>query len=349
MNRPVVGIEGWAWIVPGGVSATALLSGESCPQPQTTLLEGEGPHKPRWRVLRVMEAQWPQASKINRLRRSGRISLMAVQAALDAIQDSGIALKDFVGERTALVFAVGNGEAEYTRRFYSGFLDDGPGKASPLLFPETVFNAPAGHVAAALSIDGPAYTIVGDNTVGFSGLALCRDLLEMNVVDTVVLCGAEGTDWILCDAFQRLMPVAQEHCQGMIPSEGAAAIVLRRGGKVKISGLELARYRHPFDMKAAMNASWTAVRGHAVESSAKENPLLISGCNGTRADRAESVCHPVKGVVVPKQILGEAPGASAIWQIILAATALVSGQTQDCIAVCAGFSHQAAAARLVLE
>ncbi len=346
MNRAEVGIRGWAWIVPGGVSPEAFLPGEACPRPNTELLRGDDPRAPGWHVLRVGEAQLQQAAKIKRLRRSGRLALMAVEATIEAIRDAELTPRELAGERAALVFAIGNGEVEYTRRFYSGFLDDGPGKASPLLFPETVFNAPAGHVAAALSMDGPAYTMVGDNTVGFTALALGCDLLRINAVDTVVLCGAEETDWILCDAFARLMPVSQERRQGMIPSEGAAAMVLSREGKVQVSCIATARYRHCFGMKEAMSACWAEVTSGSGVQPGNETPLLISGRNGTRPDHAESVCRPVGSVITPKQSLGEAPGASAIWQLIVGAAALQTGLAAECIAACAGFSHQAAAARL---
>src|SRR3712207_7831863 len=42
--------------------------------------------------------------------------------------------------------AVSNGGVIYTKRFYHEVVESGAEAASPLLFPETVFNAPASHL-----------------------------------------------------------------------------------------------------------------------------------------------------------------------------------------------------------
>ena len=68
--------------------------------------------------------------------------------------------------RLAVIFAVASGSVVYTRRFYEQVTKQGAKAASPMLFPETVYNAPASHLAALLGIDGATYTLVGDNSVG---------------------------------------------------------------------------------------------------------------------------------------------------------------------------------------
>ena len=83
-----------------------------------------------------------------RLRRSGSISYFACAAAADAVQEAG----PLPAARTALVFATSDGSVSYTRRFYEEVVERGAG--SPLLFPETVYNAPASHVAAMLGWTG---------------------------------------------------------------------------------------------------------------------------------------------------------------------------------------------------
>src|SRR3712207_8481791 len=46
------------------------------------------------------------------------------------------------------------------------------------LFPETVFNAPASHLAAILGISGASYTLVGDGAVGILALKMAEDLMR---------------------------------------------------------------------------------------------------------------------------------------------------------------------------
>ena len=67
-----------------------------------------------------------------------------------------------IAARTAVVFAITDGGVLYTRKFYEQIVKQGANSASPLLFPETVYNAPASHLAAQLGIDGASYTLVGD-------------------------------------------------------------------------------------------------------------------------------------------------------------------------------------------
>ena len=78
----------------------------------------------------------------------------------------GLTLDAATAERTALIFAISNGGVIYTKRFYHEVVESGAQAASPLLFPETVFNAPASHLAAILGITGASYTLVGDGAVG---------------------------------------------------------------------------------------------------------------------------------------------------------------------------------------
>jgi 3-oxoacyl-(acyl-carrier-protein) synthase len=244
-----------------------------------------------------------------RLRRSSPISYFAVAAAQAALADAGLA----AGTRTALVFAVSDGGVIYTRRFYDQIVKQGANAASPMLFPETVYNAPASHLAAVLGLDGSCYTLVGDNSIGLSALHFAAQLLALGECDHVVVVGCEELDWILCEAYRdwRLArtPLA----------EGAGAVVLACESAVMIetrAGESFARRR---DADAALRCAvgdWRA-------------PLVV----GER--------H-----VSPKEQLGEAPGASALWQVIVAALAVRSGEVPRALVPVVGFNQQASAALL---
>ena len=65
----------------------------------------------------------------------------------------------------------------YTKRFYRDVVETGAQSASPLLFPETVFNAPASHLAAILGVTGTTYTVVGDGAVGLLAIKMAEDVM----------------------------------------------------------------------------------------------------------------------------------------------------------------------------
>jgi 3-oxoacyl-(acyl-carrier-protein) synthase len=170
------------------------------------------------------------------------ISRFAAAAGLDALRAAGVKLDPQNAERTALIFAIANGGVIYTKRFYRDVVDTGAQSASPLLFPETVFNAPASHLAAILGVTGATYTLVGDGAVGLAAIKMAEDLMANEPLDHCLVVGTEEVDWLSCDAYRRwrllrLAPPIEpfnEQQRGMILSEGAGAIVLARDGPFTI-------------------------------------------------------------------------------------------------------------------
>src|SRR5256885_14224761 len=124
-------------------------------------------------------------------------------AGLEALANANVKLDPEKAKRTALVFAVSNGGVIYTKRFYRDIVESGAQSASPLLFPETVFNAPASHLAAILGITGTTYTLVGDGAVGLLALRMAEDLMANEALDHCLIVGTEEVDWLLCDAYRR--------------------------------------------------------------------------------------------------------------------------------------------------
>src|SRR6202043_3897687 len=177
-----------------------------------------------------------------RLRRSSAISRFTVVAGLEALASANLKLDPKLSARTALIFAVSNGGVIYTKRFYHDIVESGAQAASPLLFPETVFNAPASHLAAILGITGASYTLVGDGAVGILALKMAEDLMTSDTLDYCLVVGAEEADWLLCDAYRkwRLLRSAppiepfQQPPYGTILSEGAGAILLAGSGPIQI-------------------------------------------------------------------------------------------------------------------
>jgi hypothetical protein len=265
-----------------------------------------------------------------RLRRSSPISYFAIAAATSALADAGyVSLTPEQAARTAVVFGVSNGGVVYTRRFYEQILKQGANAASPLLFPETVYNAPASHLAAALGVDGASYTLVGDNAVGLSALHLGSQLLALGECDRVVVVGCEEIDWIVCEAFHewRLAPIPL--------AEGSGAVVLERNGPVILQtqpGVSFSKRRNATTALRQTLGDWDA-------------ELIVSSSNGTFADRAESSILPATARWLrPKLQLGEAPGASALWQTILATLNVRANSSTSALVPVVGFNQQASCA-----
>jgi 3-oxoacyl-(acyl-carrier-protein) synthase len=254
-------------------------------------------------------------------------------AGLSALRDAGIELNEASAARTALIFAISNGGVIYTRRFYHEIAKSGAAAASPLLFPETVFNAPASHLAAILGVTGASYTLVGDGAVGILALKMAEDLMANRDLDRCLVVGAEEADWLLCDAYRQwrllraappIEPFARSP-KGTILSEGAGAAVLAREGPLALEcihpGGNFARRR---ELVGQLDAIARALKGEVATD------LLIASANGTFIDAAEGATvarhFAAATVYTLKPVLGESVAAGALWQLICAAQALRTQQ-----------------------
>ncbi len=267
-----------------------------------------------------------------RLRRASVISRFAAAAGLDALRAAGVEAGSN-GERTALIFAISNGGVIYTKRFYSNIVESGAQSASPILFPETVFNAPASHLAAILGITGATYTLVGDGAVGLTAIKMAKDLMMANeALDYCLVVGTEEVDWLLCDAYRRwrllrsappIEPFSEQQ-RGMILSEGAGAILLARAGPFTIE------CAHPGGCFTKRAEAWKILKQILSDLKEGQIDVIISSANGTFVDQAESEAVrqivPDAHVYTGKPALGESVGAAGLWQVILAAQALRSAE-----------------------
>ena len=308
-----------SWVTPLGSDVhdvwRRLLAGETAP---VEILENER-NGARYLVRRV--ASTTSFPSHPRLRRASAISRFAAAAGLTAL---GQFKKPLPLDQIALVFAISNGGVIYTRRFYADIVNSGSQSASPLLFPETVFNAPASHLAAILGITGASYTVVGDGAVGIFALKMAEDLILSAEVDACLVVAAEEIDSLVCEAYRqwRLLrdPGKPESGRGMIMSEGAGAVLLKRSH----GGIEIDQIVPGANFFRRSEAS---ARLDSVVSRLKNKiGFCIGSGNGTFIDRAErAAAGDEMPFYSPKIALGESVGASVFWQLITAAKALEAG------------------------
>lgn len=323
-------ILGMGWVTPLGSGLDSvwerLLQGEEA---SATTVSEESVERV-YNVFRVPESVI-KGFDHPRLRRASTISRFAAIAGLQALESARLNL-DSGNERIALIFAISNGGVIYTKRFYREIVNTGAQAASPLLFPETVFNAPASHLAAILGVTGASYTLVGDGAVGLAAMKMAEEVMDNEALDFCLVVGTEEVDWILCDAYRRWRLLRQappiepygSQSRGMVLSEGAGAVLIARNGVFSIESAHAGGY-------FATQSQAAEVLDRIVRDLANvEIDVVISSANGTFIDRAESrVLHeltPNAVVYTAKPALGESVGAAGLWQVIIAAQALSSAE-----------------------
>lgn len=270
-----------------------------------------------------------------RLRRTSLISHFTVGAALEALGQPHPAT---VSPDLGIIFCTMAGPLNYTRRFYAEALRD-PATASPMLFPETVLNAPASHLAALLGITGPVYTLIGDDTAFLSGLGLAAQWLMAGRVAHCLVVAAEELDWLPADAFRLFL-------RGHVASEGAGALLLKRNSVPASPQLAAVSNAFPYSLPGG---SRTAMKSLHAQMAPQLHPAALlcdSRLGLPRHDRAEAAAWSqwTGPTSSPRRWLGNSLTAATAWQAVVAATAVANGSCPQAVVSVAGCNHQAMAA-----
>jgi hypothetical protein len=222
--------------------------------------------------------------------------------------------------RLGFVMCMHAGCVQYTQRFFGEVLQD-PTTASPLLFPETVFSAPASHLVALLDKPPLTCTLLGGPATFLQGLKLAAEWVLEGRVEGCFIVGAEETNWLLADVIWQFNRKVQ-------PSAGAGAVFLAGSGEIS-PAIELAGVTEPQLYTSRQSRIQASRRMRAILPTGAADELLCDGLQGcSRADAAEvGAWRDWPGArMSPKVVLGEGLMAASAWQCVAAIEALQQGR-----------------------
>lgn len=125
---------------------------------------------------------------LKKMRRADKLSRMAVLAAADALNNSGIELTN---KKTGIITATAFGAHVTTFDFLNDILDYGEANVSPTTFSNSVHNAAASYISSALDIQGPTLTITQFFFSFHSALQLAQIWLNEKRCDYILVGAAE--------------------------------------------------------------------------------------------------------------------------------------------------------------
>lgn len=177
-------------------------------------------------------------------RRMSRVSKMAVASSIEAIKDSGLPMDQLDKNRIAVVMGTSYGSSSCVEDFYVGFLEDGPGGAHPFLFPETVPNAPASHIAMFHGITGPNTTFSQNQISSENAIVYAKNLLTEDHADIVLVAGADELSYVQLFCYNALGVLNNTKVKGnclvlpkcgggLILGEGAGVLILENSNFAK--------------------------------------------------------------------------------------------------------------------
>ena len=273
-----------------------------------------------------------------RLRRASPLTQFAAAAALEA------GARVPTSAKRGLIVCLQSGPVQYVSRFMEEILKD-PAIASPLLFPETVFAAPASHIAAVFGDDSRSYTLLGDPASFLQGVALATQWLDTHRLDACLVVAAKEINWILAEALWHFQHEA-------IASAGAGAICLTHKAELSIGAeLETITDAHMYCASCSMVEAARKMREQlkgTQGTQGAEGTVLFDGLGGTlRSGAAEQAAWAdwTGPRISPKQVLGEGLMAAAAWQCVAACDALATGRSQSAVVSLVGCDQAATGAR----
>ncbi|MBT9164724.1 MAG: 3-oxoacyl-(acyl-carrier-protein) synthase 2 [candidate division WS2 bacterium] len=170
--------------------------------------------------------------------RASKSSQFTLIAADMAIKDAGLKLDRVSPHKIGIFIGSGHCALECTEKFYSVLLEKGTTLTNPLLFQQTVSNAPASEISIKYGIKGPSYVITSGNASGGLAISVAILNLKKGYIDIAIAGGVDTHFKLIHEAFMHLRHLSpkdggEEICRpfdkkrnGIICGEGVGLIVI---------------------------------------------------------------------------------------------------------------------------
>lgn len=134
-------------------------------------------------------------------RKMDRCSQFAVAAAGMALKDSGLVPASLKPERVGIALGCGFGGVANSVEFMSGYFTAGVDGLSPMLFPNTVSNAPASNASIEHGLKGPNVTLVQRFCSAESALMMACSFIAEGRADVMLTGGADDLMPLMISGF----------------------------------------------------------------------------------------------------------------------------------------------------
>jgi len=188
------------------------------------------------------------ASKIRRL---DRASQFAIAASKLALADAGFSVTRENSSRVGVVLGSGFCGLSSSEEFHRGQVLKGFLDLNPMLFPNTVPNAPSSYVSIELGIQGVNSTLVQSFCTAEAAIIFACDQLQKRRADLILTGGVDELSEYLFRGFSELHLLAtdtgygEKSCpydkmrNGLVLGEGAGLLVLEREEHARSRGVRI--------------------------------------------------------------------------------------------------------------
>jgi 3-oxoacyl-[acyl-carrier-protein] synthase II len=189
---------------------------------------------------------------VKNIRRMDKISLFTSAAARLALEDAGLQVTPDNRDRIGILLGTSFGATDVTVQFAGTLLTEGPALVNPILVPNTVMNAPAGHTSIELGFRGVNTTVTHFAVSAETAIAYAVGEIRRGAADFMLAGGVDILSKFYYEAlcrFHALSPLdgKKEAClpfdearNGTVVGEGCGLICIESRESA------LARGRRPY-------------------------------------------------------------------------------------------------------
>lgn len=165
---------------------------------------------------------------VKNLRKMDRLSGMAVSSARLALDDAGITVTEENRDRIGIILGTAFGPTNVTVQVAGTLIREGPGFVNPILVPNTVLNAPAGHASIELGFRGINTTVTHFGVSAETAIAYAAAEIGRGAADVLLTGGADIISPFFFESLSRFRALS---AAGREP-EGARPFDMKRNGLV---------------------------------------------------------------------------------------------------------------------
>ena len=186
-------------------------------------------------------------------RKSDIFQHYGIAVSIQAMQDSGLTVKEADAHRYGVVMGSGIGGVNTIEVNHSKWLEGGPRKISPFFVPGTIINMISGHVSIKYGLTGPNLAVVTACTTSTHAIGLAARLIQSDDADFMLAGGAEySTTPLGLGGFCAARALSQRNDDpkrasrpwdrdrdGFVLSDGAGCVALEEYGHAKARGARI--------------------------------------------------------------------------------------------------------------
>jgi nodulation protein E len=176
-----------------------------------------------------------------------RFTQFAMIAARQAMQQSGLDIRDELADRAGVVLGNSGGGLRAQDENYRAVYEEGKNRVHPFIMPKLMSNAAASHVSMEWNLRGPSFTVSTACASSNHALGLAFQMIRSGLCDAMLTGGSKS---MLCcggiKAWEGLRVMSHDACRpfsanrnGMVQGEGAGIFVFEELEAAKARGAEI--------------------------------------------------------------------------------------------------------------